>query len=627
MSNQYLTILSIGPVQEFIASARKSRDLWSGSWLLSELSKACAKSLYEQGAELFFPYVKEPTDLEKDSEFSVVNRIQVIITANSPEQLQTVINQAKQAINQRFADEVNTAFKNIPNKSDIRQNIWDKQKEDYIDIQSAWAKIDNSIDDAYGKAVALASRVLTARKATRDFSASCANPYDKDFMLPKSSFDGVRETVLEKDVSNDKKDDNPTRIKLNLSKSEQLDCMGVVKRLGFEKKAEQFTPLSRVATDSWIELVLKDNPTAFDDIKNSYDKLVQGMATRVKGNKKGDKDAQQSIYHDFPYDAEFLYESRLMAEINQWNKNKKEEKENKENKESDTISSELKKLHKLLTPLWKTYGQPQSYGVMLLADGDKMGNLLAKATSKEDHQEISQALSKFAKNVRSEMQSCRGHCIYAGGDDVLGLMPLDKAYECADKLQKKFNESLQEVAERLNAPKPTLSVGLAICHQMTPFAVIRDLAKQAEKYAKGDHCQDAKKRRNALGIVLSIRSGADIKLRLRWDDLQAHDKFNKWIQLYLNKKLPSRVAYSVRDIQLHTQAIAQDDTALHTKIQSAELERMLKKARTPNGKELEENDINNLKSRGENIGLATLADELMIARWLASKTQKDLGRE
>lgn len=614
MSNQYLTILSIGPVQEFIASARKSRDLWSGSWLLSELSKACAKSLYEQGAELLFPYVEKPTDLEQDSEFSVVNRIQVIITANSPKQLQTVINQAKQAINQRFADEVNTAFKNIPNKSDIRQNIWDSQKEDYIDIQSAWAKIDNSIDDAYGKAVALASQVLTARKATRDFSASSANPYDKNFMLPKSSLDGVRETVLEKDVSNDKKDDNPTRIKLNLSKSEQLDCMGVVKRLGFEKKVEQFTPLSRVATDSWIELVLKDNPTAFDDIKNSYDDklVVQGMATRVKGN----KDAQGiSIYHDFPYDAEFLYESRLTAEINQCDK------------VDDATGDVLKVLKKQLLSLWEKYGQPQSYGVMLLADGDKMGNLLAKATSKEDHQEISQALSKFAKNVRSEMQSCRGHCIYAGGDDVLGIVPLDQAYKCADKLQQKFNHSLQEVAAKLNAPTPTLSVGLAICHQMTPFSVIRDLAKQAEKYAKGDHCQDAKKRRNALGIVLSIRSGADIKLRLRWEESQAHDKFKKWIIHYINKSLPSRVAYSVRDIQLHTQAIAQDDTALHTKIQSAELERMLKKARTPNGKELEKDDINNLKSRGENIGLATLADELMIARWLASKTQKDLGRE
>jgi CRISPR-associated protein Cmr2 len=38
----HLMIISLGPVQEFIASARRSRDLWFGSWLLSELSKAAA---------------------------------------------------------------------------------------------------------------------------------------------------------------------------------------------------------------------------------------------------------------------------------------------------------------------------------------------------------------------------------------------------------------------------------------------------------------------------------------------------------------------------------------------------------------------------------------------------------
>ena len=35
---KYLFVCSIGPVQDFIATARKSRDLWFGSWLLSELS-------------------------------------------------------------------------------------------------------------------------------------------------------------------------------------------------------------------------------------------------------------------------------------------------------------------------------------------------------------------------------------------------------------------------------------------------------------------------------------------------------------------------------------------------------------------------------------------------------------
>ena len=41
MSN-YLFLYTIGPVQSFIAQARKTQDLWCGSTLLSELSRETA---------------------------------------------------------------------------------------------------------------------------------------------------------------------------------------------------------------------------------------------------------------------------------------------------------------------------------------------------------------------------------------------------------------------------------------------------------------------------------------------------------------------------------------------------------------------------------------------------------
>lgn len=46
----YLFLFSLGPVQSFIASARKTQDLWAGSYLLSHfvrklISKAALKDL------------------------------------------------------------------------------------------------------------------------------------------------------------------------------------------------------------------------------------------------------------------------------------------------------------------------------------------------------------------------------------------------------------------------------------------------------------------------------------------------------------------------------------------------------------------------------------------------------
>jgi CRISPR-associated protein Cmr2 len=47
--SSHLLIIAIGPVQDFIAAARKIRDLWFGSYLLSELSKHVARTVVDQG--------------------------------------------------------------------------------------------------------------------------------------------------------------------------------------------------------------------------------------------------------------------------------------------------------------------------------------------------------------------------------------------------------------------------------------------------------------------------------------------------------------------------------------------------------------------------------------------------
>ena len=51
----HLVSLSIGPVQDFIAQARRSRDLWFGSHILSEISRSAAKAVAENGGKLIFP--------------------------------------------------------------------------------------------------------------------------------------------------------------------------------------------------------------------------------------------------------------------------------------------------------------------------------------------------------------------------------------------------------------------------------------------------------------------------------------------------------------------------------------------------------------------------------------------
>ncbi|MFW1644918.1 type III-B CRISPR-associated protein Cas10/Cmr2 [Acinetobacter guillouiae] len=602
MTQQYVAILSVGPVQTFIAAARRSRDLWSGSWLLSELAKACASSLFEQGAELIFPNITHPEVLKENTDFSVGNKIQVVLSADSNIEVQKIIQQAKYATVERFKREAQRAKKSLNCDQDLRLAVWNQQLDDYVEVQAAWVLIDPTKPEAeaYKKATELASRILASRKTTRDFSASQTDPYAMDYMLPKSSLDGARETVIQED----KKLRSLTRVKLSLSSSEQLDCAGVVKRLGFESKVEQFTPYTRVAADAWIEQVYQEQE--FTDVISAYEALVRlGVATRVRGN--------QEIYKKFAFDAQYLYEYRLEAALKEYSF------------EHDVLTA-LGNLKKTLKPLWRQFGQPYSYGVLLLADGDRMGELLDQAQDKTEHKEITQALSNFAGSIPDLMRQYKGQCIYSGGDDVLGFVPLHQAYDCSEALSQTFVKALDVVATKLKVEKkPTLSVGLAICHVNTPLSVMRDLAAKAEKYAKGEHCV-AEQRRNALAVLLSVRSGTDTYLRLKWDEVQAHQAFKQWIRLYVNKQIPTRIAYDTRAIDLNTQFISSDRDLLQ-KIRVAELKRMLKKTRLATGEKVPETTIESLQHRAQDIDLDKLSDELIVARWFAAKLQKDLGKE
>lgn len=605
---EYVLLISVGPVQGFISAARRSRDLWTGSWLLSEMAKASAKKLDDLGATLIFPAPENPSeDLKSGTDLSVGNKIQVVVKANNHEEVADIAQQAIQAAKNCFMEVANSS-RDLLQQAHLRHAIWDAQLDDYVEAQAAWAKIGEGTHGyGYSHACQKAASTLAARKATRNFSPSLLEANHIKNMLPKSSLDGMRETVLPVDKKGNVDDQLvpvSARRKLGLSGSEQLDCAGIAKRLGGD--AEQFTPFTRVAAHAWVESLTNPQAHALCD---AYEPLVDlELATRVRGNK--------GCYQKLPFDAQFCYQFRLEAAI-------------RDNKNDAEASAALYKLQGVLRSIWKDNGHPCAYGVLLLADGDRMGELLDKAQDQATHQEITRALSGFAQGVSALVRKYSGHAIYAGGDDILAFVPLYRAYACAKELSELFAKALKPAATILGIDEnksPTLSVGLAIAHIMQPLGDIRALASRAEKVAKGDSVP-VDERRNALGIALDVRGGTVTILRMRWDDTAAQDAFAKWLQAYTDKTIPSRVAYDTRAIHLATQfALNQPDHTLGVKIQSAEFKRMLKKSRTVHNEELSSDMVQYLVNRGE-LGLSQLADELIVARWMAAKTQLDLGRD
>lgn len=75
--NDYVAVFTIGPVQSFIASARKTEDLWSGSYLLSYIiEKVMEKIEEDKRATLIFPQIEQTQLIEKASDVAAYpNRI------------------------------------------------------------------------------------------------------------------------------------------------------------------------------------------------------------------------------------------------------------------------------------------------------------------------------------------------------------------------------------------------------------------------------------------------------------------------------------------------------------------------------------------------------------------------
>ncbi len=96
----FLFLVHIGPIQTFIASARRTRDLYYGSNLLSELSKLVASILAQKyGIEkLIFPAPASSDELNMGSSLNVSNKILVQLPADAdPGAIGTDIRQEIQA--------------------------------------------------------------------------------------------------------------------------------------------------------------------------------------------------------------------------------------------------------------------------------------------------------------------------------------------------------------------------------------------------------------------------------------------------------------------------------------------------------------------------------------------------
>ncbi len=578
----YLLGLSIGPVQGFIAAARRTRDLWFGSHLLSEVSKAAARAWQKREGRLVFPAPESSDDLEPNSRLDVGNKLMAIVNTDDPEGFLDV---GKEGSRKRWQTLAEAARDKV--KGGVRANIWDRQIGDVLELYGAWVPIGSGAD-GYSLARARLERLLGARKSTRDFQpAATGFRQEPEFGLPKSSLDAARETVLNEKLS------SRFRRQLGLAPNEQVDCTGLVKRLGGDP--EQFPPVTRIALEAWLDQGDAPDLQAFND---ACEPLVHHrLITRVKPER----------FERLSYDGAFLFTSRIEAEARHL-----------EQGEGDAKPL-LNVLKRLRDDLHNKFGTPTPYFAILVADGDHIGAFIDEHDDEGAHINLTHALVSFADKARLVVEKHQGACVYAGGDDVLALLPIHRAVDCAVAIKNEFAGVVAPlVVDATNLP--TLSIGLGLGHVLTPFNCLLDLGRRAEKLAKeGPEGTATEHKRNALAIVVGVRSGAEIAVRSRWvapaGQPDIAQRLRIWTSYYRDERLSDKTPYDLRAAAVRV-AWAEGPVVVQ------EASRVLNKKRSEAGtKELSSEVKVAITDAIKANGFETTIDELLVARWLSQEVK------
>lgn len=586
----YLLQISVGPVQDFISAARRTRDLWFGSNMLSEIAKTVAKSVKDNGGNLIFPAPEKYEDLlpMPDSDLSVANVILAEFADTDGETLKAVSDKALEAAKSRlkvYADKVYSIMRDY-----IVKDRWDSQLDDIIEFYCAWV----SVDGDYRSARRNVARLLAARKNIRDFKP---NPFPD--RVPKSSLDGLRESVLIRNESEETLAELPRGVRIK--PNEALDAIGLIKRVPTGGDWV-FPSISRVALDTWIrgrgKKFLEDRE--FLAMCNDLSNLDALSRANLPGG----------IYDSFPYDGVILLTDRHPSII-------------EDSRDKVTARNICSKIAQYIEYSFTKSERPSElYLAFLCADGDKMGATLSAMKTADEHRKFSQSLSRFALKARDVISENHGICVYTGGDDVMAFIPLGNALDCARSLYDLFRNTMS------NYPDVSLSVGIAIAHAMENLEYLFNFGREAESIAKKGVSNKAVMNgtdRNGLAVTVRSRGNIPFAVREQWKpqtdshvlaEMSIEQRIKFFAERFMNGQIPAKFPYELRENAKFYDNWKNDSLAEAVR---SDVTRIFSRKDITLKDDEKEEFAEYIQSKVKDAETMTeFADELILAQWISS---------
>jgi CRISPR-associated protein Cmr2 len=499
-------------VQSFVAQARRTRDLWAGSYLLSWLAGQAMAAIQTGGGKILMPSVesdkliaaiKDPSKaISKDpnEKFSLVQSLGTLpnrFTAQLPENLNPdayakfVEDKCVNVIQNKWIKVANAVRNKIdPQKSLINDDFWNRQIENHWEF--AWV-------------IGEASNLLDTRKNLR-------LPRLNEESGEKCTVCGERQELSEsKKTAPFKPDRNASKdwwaklkekeSDLDLRENERLCAVCLTKRL-FPLVAEQaigwkvdpyYPSTAYLSAIDWLDKVL-EKAEIDDAIRKAADELTCTSNRLNLYNSEYNTDikcltdhlAASGIKEGFlKLDGDVFYLTSIANnQLEKRVRTKGQTDFKLSDTEKNTLSNKLKNLQNAVgssaTPFY----------ALLLMDGDGMGKLIGDRSEKE-RGEISQALFNFTQQVPDIVKKHNGRLVYAGGDDVFALLPVSTAIKCAADCRSAYQKAFDKQPEEIKKAA-TISAAVQFAHQnITLSVVVQDAHHLLDDIAKERTGRDA----------------------------------------------------------------------------------------------------------------------------------------
>lgn len=482
MNLQYFHF-TLGPVQGFVAQARRTRDFWAGSFILSWLSAVAMKAVENQNGIIVFPMPDKAfmDAIEKGGngpkQGSIPNRFMAQVGEGfSHKQVKVAVQAAWKALTDKVWE---NDLQGIAD--DKTEEVWQRQIPAFWDIE--WAKVDDKS----------ATDTLDRLKHWRTYSPP-DEPGVKCMMM-----DGWQELSGEEKPGEPKAFWEKVRAQKNhgmatdLRPNEMLCAIAFVKRRFARYFKQVDTKLGGWSVKGW---------KLPHGVPSVHYMAVAPWLAQLIGNAKQDDDLRKTLwnFHDAAYE--------LTGKYGEWDSNIKcvhEAVGGRVEKKWEALdgtvffeamlenknlwgekTEDAKKLLEQLKKLCKDaeINHPSPFYAVLLMDGDSLGEHMSDASRQNF---IADGLARFTAKAEEIVFAHSGFLVYAGGDDVLALLPLEDALNCAAALRKHY------LACFATAPFPaSISAAIEYAHVKMPLGkVLRDAHELLDDVAKDGRGRDA----------------------------------------------------------------------------------------------------------------------------------------